>query len=271
MLRVISYNIRYNNPADGVNAWPRRQARVAGLLRRYEPDLIGLQEVRHDQLMTLAAALPEYSWFGVGRDDGAEAGEYAPVFYRHNRFMVQDHGHFWLSATPGRVGSFGWDAACVRIATWVRLTDRRSNVTLLHLNTHLDHHGITAQLESVKLLHAFLADQAATIPAVVTGDFNCTPGSATYQALTAPSLTSAPTLSDAMTASVTPHEGPTATFTTDFSNPLQEKIDYIFLSTGLTTETDLMVRHHAILADQTAGRYPSDHLPVLTELVWPQG
>ncbi len=267
-LQIFSYNIRYNNPADGANAWPQRQARVAALLQAYQPDLIGLQEVRHEQLTALATALPAYNWLGVGRDDGVAAGEYAPIFYRRERLAQQEYGHFWLSETPDQVGSFGWDAACVRIATWAIFTDNRTGAQFLHLNTHLDHRGLRAQLESVKLLQAFLVDQAPTMPAIITGDFNCAPDSETYQALIAPSPSTGAIFADAMAQSVTPHEGPTATFTTDFADPLQEKIDYIFLYAGKAGSDHFTVTRHAILTDQADGCYPSDHLPVLAELAW---
>lgn len=267
-LRILSYNIRYNNPRDGINAWPHRQARVAALLQRYQPDLIGLQEVRHEQLKSLTTALPAYGWLGVGRDDGAEAGEYAPIFYRHDRLTLTESGHFWLSATPATVGSFGWDADCVRIATWATFRDRVTNQQLLHLNTHFDHRGMVAQVESAALLHRFLAHHAAALPAVITGDFNCTPASATYQALTQPPQPADNAMHDAMAVSTTPHEGPIATFTTDFTDPLQEKIDYVFLYHGLQATPALRVTRHAILTDQEEGRYPSDHLPVLAEVDW---
>lgn len=259
-LRVISYNIRYDNPADGRNAWPQRKQPVVDLLHRYQPDLLGLQEVTHGQLTDLATALPDYDWIGVGRDDGATAGEYVPIFYRQARLTLQNSGHFWLSVTPHVAGSFGWDAGCVRVTTWAIFTDKLSGTSLLHLNTHLDHRGMRAQVESARLLHDFLAQQASTQPALITGDFNCTPDSATYQALTNSSV-----LVDAMSASLHPHAGPTATFTTDFAEPLQEKIDYIFLYTPVAALA-FTVQRHAILADQQDGHYPSDHLPVLVEV-----
>ncbi len=261
-LRVISYNIRYNNPADGRNAWPQRKQAVVDLLNRYQPDLLGLQEVTHGQLTDLAAALPDYGWIGVGRDDGATRGEYVPIFYHQTRLYLQTSGHFWLSATPEVAGSFGWDAACVRVTTWVTFTDKLSGKSFRHLNTHFDHRGITAQVESARLLHEFLAQQAVILPALITGDFNCNPDSVTYQALTASSV-----LADTMVTSLHPHEGPTATFTTDFAEPLQEKIDYIFLYTPAVATHSFTVQRHAILADQQDRHYPSDHLPVLVEVI----
>lgn len=266
MLRIISYNIRYNNPNDGDNAWPYRQERVAALLQRHQPDLLGLQEVLHEQLTDLAAALPEFAWIGVGRDDGAEAGEYAPIFYRRDRFSVQAQGNFWLSETPDVVCSIGWDAACVRVATWAQLRDKETKSQFLFLNTHLDHRGMTAQVEGVKLLHHFLYENFSNMIALVTGDFNCTADSATYRALTHSPIRGFPFI-DLMEHSQSAHEGPTSTFTTDFADPLQAKIDYIFLRPTTPLVTNVAVFRHAILADKKNGRYPSDHLPVLAEVV----
>lgn len=267
-LCTLSYNIRYNNPADGANSWPQRQARVVSLLQKTQADLFGLQEVRHEQLTALATALPAYNWLGVGRDDGEMAGEYAPIFYQPSRLALQTHGYFWLSETPEQIGSFGWDAACTRIATWAIFADRVNDVHFLHLNTHLDHRGLVAQRESVKLLQTFLANQDPTLPAMITGDFNCTPDSETYHALTTPSQSTGVAFADAMMQSAAPHEGPTATFTTDFADPLQEKIDYIFLCNRPTVSNRLSVRRHAILDDHQDGSYPSDHLPVLAAFDW---
>jgi len=270
-LRIISYNIRYNNPADGVNAWPYRKEQVAALLQRYLPDVIGLQEVVKPQLDDLVARLPTWAWVGVGRGDGKCADEFAAIFYRRERFDLLATDTFWLSATPHQPGSFGWDAACVRIATWARLRDKTNGARLLLVNTHFDHRGAQAQLESARLLRRFLNDPAQPMPAIITGDFNCTAASPSYQLLTEPNPAAGLPLLDAMQHTETPHRGPLGTWTTNFADPVSDKIDFIFVwpkptADGAVTPA-LTVRHHAILDDQTAGRYPSDHLPVLAEIV----
>ncbi|MEZ4661710.1 MAG: endonuclease/exonuclease/phosphatase family protein [Caldilineaceae bacterium] len=267
MLRIISYNIRYHNPNDGANAWPHRQARVIELLNRYQPDLIGLQEVRKEPLDDLMAGLPDFGWVGVGRDDGQEAGEFAAIFYRKSRLQLAQSGTFWLSEAPAQVGSIGWDASLPRIATWAEFVDAQSAARFLHLNTHFDHRGMTAQVESAHLLRRFSAERVPALPTVMTGDFNCVEGSAPYVALTAPDGNGSP-LRDAMHITQTPHEGPTGTFNGDFADPLYEKIDFVFVWKPPTDAVPaVQVQRHAILADQENGRYPSDHLPVLAEVV----
>jgi endonuclease/exonuclease/phosphatase family metal-dependent hydrolase len=261
MLRLLSYNVRYDTPVDGEHGWPHRRERVATLLARYQPDLIGLQEVRHNQLHDLLAHLPAYDWVGVGREDGASAGEYVPIFYRRARFNLIDHATFWLSATPMVAGSRGWDAAHKRIVTWARFLDKESGVTLLHLNTHFDHRGEIARLESAHLLRRFIAEQTDDIPLFVSGDFNCTSDMAPYQTLTMAEAGQPPLLYDAMRISESPHCGPEATTNNRFRDPLGGKIDYIFCRSA----PYVRVLRHDVLVDQWDGCYPSDHLPVLVD------
>lgn len=269
-IKILSYNIRYHNPADGEHSWPHRKEKVAALLQRYTPDLIGLQEVLKGQLDDIAGALTDFAWVGVGRDDGRARGEYAPIFYRRNRFALLASDTFWLSETPHQPGSFGWDAACVRIATWARLRDKASGATFLVLNTHFDHRGEQAQVESARLLRAFLNDPAQALPAVVTGDFNGTAQAWSYQVLTQPTEAAGLPLADAMLQSQTPHHGPVATFTTGFADPLQEKIDFIFVwpAPSKASTAAIQVQRHAVLDDQVDGYYPSDHLPVLAAVTF---
>jgi endonuclease/exonuclease/phosphatase family metal-dependent hydrolase len=271
MLRILSFNIRYHNPQDGVHAWPRRKERVASLLRLYRPDLMGLQEVLRDQLDDLRRRLPGFGWVGVGRDDGRDQGEFAPIFYRRNRLDLLESDTFWLSETPARPGSLGWDAACVRIATWARFTDRATGRTFLHLNTHLDHRGEQAQVESARLLRKFLAERTTPDLALITGDFNCTADSEPYALLTNAVAAAGSPLADAMLASETPHHGPSGTLNSDFTDPLRDKIDYIFTwqsdgESPAAVDSPFVVHAHAVLADQWDGHYPSDHLPVLADI-----
>jgi endonuclease/exonuclease/phosphatase family metal-dependent hydrolase len=263
MLRVISYNIRNGNAPDGDNAWPRRSARVVSLLTLYQPDLIGLQEVLPAQLDDLMTQLPDFNWLGVGRDDGQRAGEHTLIGYRRARLCLVQSNSFWLSPTPDVVGSVGWDATYPRIATWARLFDQTSGQTFLHLNTHFDHRGSLARLESARLLRRFLASYPATLPVIITGDFNCTTAAPPYELLTSAYAGEGPQLYDAMTTSAVPHHGPTATTNCSFANPLRDKIDYIFYH----PPTSVQVLRHAVLADHWDGLYPSDHLPVLADLV----
>lgn len=109
-LRVMTFNIRYDNPADGEDGWASRRAKVASMVRFHGADVVGVQEALPNQLADLAAALPQLGWFGSGRS-AARDGEHCAVFFRRDRLEVLAQGTFWLSPTPEVAGSRGWDAA----------------------------------------------------------------------------------------------------------------------------------------------------------------
>ena len=233
----MTFNIRYNTPNDSADAWPHRKDMAAGMIRLHDADVVGLQEALKGQIDDLQDRLPGFAWIGVGRADGEEAGEFSPIFYREDRLELVDHDTFWLSETPSEPGSKSWDAAIERIATWGIFRDRASGEEIFVLNTHFDHIGEQARLESARLIVERLDELAGGRPVVVMGDFNATDDSPPYDALTSG------TLKDAMHVSEHPHHGPTSTW------------------------TGFRVIQHAILSDQWDARFPSDHLPVLAELV----
>ena len=173
-VRVISFNIRNSGARDGANGWPQRRERVVATIREFAPDLVGTQEVLADQYDELRDAFPEYAVEGVARDDGARRGEWALVLFRKGRFDRIDAGNFWLSETPEAIGSKSWDAANVRICSWVKLRDKVTQTQIVFANTHFDHKGAVARRESAALLRARLAALAKNDPLILAGDFNCT-------------------------------------------------------------------------------------------------
>ena len=156
-LRLMTFNIRYDTATDGRNAWPNRREAVAGLIRFHRPDILGLQEVQAHQQDWLLSSLPGFLAIGVGRDDGKSGGEFSPLFIKRERFELHDSGTFWLSTTPGEP-SKSWDAAFPRIATWARLTDRVSGNDYLAVNTHWDHRGEEARIQSANLVRRCYPD-----------------------------------------------------------------------------------------------------------------
>lgn len=253
-LRVMTFNIRYNNPGDGEDAWPNRREMAASMIRFHDADVAGLQEALKGQIDDLQELLPNYAWTGVGRADGEEAGEFSPIFFRVDRLELLRDDTFWLSETPAVPGSKSWDAAIERIATWAVFRDRVTDEEIFVLNTHFDHIGEEAREESAELIVARLDSLAGGRPVVVTGDFNTTPQTAPYVTLTGGML------QDAMTVSQHPHHGPTSTWNGFEAIVPNRRIDYIFVNQGF------QVIEHGILADTWEDRFPSDHLPVLAEV-----
>ena len=254
-MNIVSYNIRFNNPGDGVNAWPNRIDMVTGLLKYHEADIFGLQEALAGQIRDIADRMPEYKWFGTGRDDGKEGGEFSPVFYNTQKFALISNGQFWLSPTPEKP-SKGWDAALNRICTWGKFRSRETGREFFVFNTHFDHIGDTARAKSAILIHEKIDEltKGTSLPVILTGDFNLTPE-------TLPVVLMKRKMADSWDITQQPPYGPVGTFNAfRRDHPLDKRIDYIFVNDRVT------VHKYAALTDGWDNRYPSDHLPVIVRL-----
>lgn len=171
---VATYNLRQQNGNDDAagNGWEQRAPIVAQLIQFHDFDIFGTQEGFKHQLDDLQKALPGYSYIGVGRDDGHDAGEHSAIFYRDDLFDLLDHGDFWLSETPDRP-SLGWDAACRRVCTWGHFLHKPSGRQFLYFNLHMDHIGVKARQESVALIKQKIKDfPIKGLPVFLSGDFN---------------------------------------------------------------------------------------------------
>ncbi len=262
-LRVMTYNIRYDNPGDGVNRWSARREAVAGLVMFHAPDILCTQEGLRPQLEQLGRMIDGYAFCGRGRDDGREEGEHCAIFYRTDRLDRIADSTFWLSPTPWIPG-VAWDAALARIATWARLRDKATGDTIVVFNTHFDHMGRQARSESARLLSREIPRIAAGAPVILAGDFNSTPLDEPYRILTSGSVVSDFNLTDTKSQPRVRHHGPLSTCCGfELPGPIEgTTIDFIFASYGWKT------LKHATLSDLVNGRFPSDHLPVLAELVF---
>lgn len=255
-LRVMTFNIRYNEPRDGKNAWANRKDKVAAVIRFHKADIVGVQEALIGQLKDLEAALPGYAYCGTGRDDGKEKGEFSAIIYRKSRFKLLETKTTWLSETPLVPGSKGWGANYARIVTWAKFYDRVSKKTFIHFNTHLDHEAEKARQEGAKIIVKMTQDLAGRTPFLITGDLNTVENSPSYRIFTAQGSR----IKDAGHSSRNPNFGPTSTW--NGFGPLvpNRKIDYVLV------RDDIAVNEHGVLADQWDGLWASDHLPVLAEI-----
>lgn len=250
---IITYNIRMNTAADGVNAWPLRKEKVAGLLKFHQADIFCVQEALPEQVDFLVSGFSEFENVGVGRDDGIRAGEHMSVFYRKARFEKLTDGMFWLSETPSKPG-FGWDAVCNRTVTWIKLKDKTTNKVFFVFNTHFDHRGDVARTESAKLILKSIREiNKENLPLILTGDFNLTKETSPIQLI----LTE---LQDSRDHSKQTPYGPEGTSGGFEVKLMPRTIDYIFIKGSVT------VQRQGVLTDSFGLYYPSDHLPVLAEV-----
>lgn len=248
-VRVISYNIRYMNDMDGENSWKFRKQASINMVNEELPTVFGLQEAVKAQVDFLQENLPDYAYYGVGRDDGVEKGEFMAIFYRKDEVKLLDKGTFWLSVTPD-TPSKGWDGQCFRTCTWTLFECKDTGKQFAMLNTHLDHRGKVAQEEGMKTIVKMIGELVPeNVPVFLSGDFNTRTDNPIYEPLKA-IMTDSREL-----ATETDHRG-TYTGWRVRENPVV--VDHIFVRGA---EVD----RFQVLCDKNYGApYISDHYPVMT-------
>ncbi len=251
-LRVMTFNLRFAS-AQPPHAWPERRPIMQHLIEHEAPDVIGTQEGLYNQLRDMAADLPAYDWIGLGREGGSR-GEFMAVFFRRERFEPVAFDHFWLSATPGVIGSATWGNHYRRMVTWVRLRERATGREFEFWNTHFDHEVEVARQKSAALLRERLAAVAPAVPLLLVGDFNCVAGkSVAYDVLSKETG-----LTDTWLAAATRvNEGLNTFHNYELPKHDGERIDWIL------ARRPAAVGGAAIVTYDEDGRTPSDHFPVV--------
>lgn len=263
----MTLNLRYENKWDvGKRSWAERILGIVRMVRSESPDFLGIQEGQHGQVADLRASLSDYDFRGLGRDDGIRKGEYTGIFFRRDRFELDEgkSGMIWLSATPKKPGSMTWGNSFPRIATWVRLTDRSSAKTVWVVNVHLDHQSQESREKGVALMAGELTRMNLDDEAVIwLGDFNATADNEAVQFLQG---------KKSSIARVSGYDGLQETFSTAnpgatpkgslhfwMSDPKRQwKVDHIFVSKWAEVLEARVI---------TSGEpYLSDHFPVMAKV-----
>lgn len=250
---IMSYNIKLDYPKEGENSWANRKPFFINQIKFYEPDVLGIQEALPNQMRDMDSLLVDYSYVGVGRDDGKNEGEFSAIFYKNAKFKIIESNTFWLSETPDQV-SMGWDGVCNRVCTYAVLEDMNSGKRFYVFNTHFDHVGTEARKNSATLIIKKIKElNLKNYPVVLTGDFNMETNHESIEHIKE-------TLQDSKEiAKVT--FGPEGTYNGfHFDKPVTRRIDFAFVS------LDIVVNKYAVLSDNWNLQYPSDHLPVLIEI-----
>lgn len=256
-LRTASYNLRLLTTADAGNkSWAERKVYAEKIISKYDFDLFGTQELVYSQITDLLALVPRYSYTGVGRNDGTNTGEFSAIFYKKEKFELLDKGTFWLSQTPN-IPSKGWDASLNRICSWGKFRDKESKKEFYFFNTHFDHVGTIARLESAKLILSKIKEIAGNAPAFCTGDFNLKPETEALKILADSKF-----LWDSRNISAEAPLGTEGTYhgydlsQTSYNN----RIDYIFVTQAVN------IRSYAVINDDIELQaFSSDHFPVFAK------
>lgn len=249
MFRIMSFNVLCYGREP--HFWTLRAPLVCRLIRETLPDSFGVQEAHIDWINALTEGLPEYDYVGVGRNDGKEDGEFAAVFYLKDKFTASDSGNFWLSETPDEP-SLGWDGACIRIATYVRLTEKATGKEYVHFNTHLDHVGREAQVNGAKMISEKAADFGG-LPVVCTGDFNVEQGSDCYMTMISGNMGDARTMA--------PDSDRCYTFHYFEPDKYHTTIDFIFVDKATVKPVKFRVLNKTF-----GSEYYSDHYAIYADI-----
>ncbi len=254
-LNLMSYNIRYDITTSNASPWTERHTAITSQIKRFDVDIIGMQEVLVHQREQLLFDLPGYASVGVGRDDGIDAGEFSPIFYKKERFRILTSGTFWLSPTP-EIPSKGWDAALNRISTYAQFLDLQSKDTFWVFNTHFDHVGETARMKSAELILQKMKEviKGTNQAVIFCGDLNLNDDHPTITFLQLQ-------MKDALLITNHLQSKMNRTFNNfDLTTPASKRIDYIF------TNENLIIQSFETILEPFGVSYPSDHFPILVKL-----
>jgi endonuclease/exonuclease/phosphatase family metal-dependent hydrolase len=259
---ALTFNIRYDNPRDGKDAWPKRQEMVGQWLREQAPDVVGLQEAKRHQIDDIRKIATLYSEHGVGRDDGKSAGEHCTILFKAGRFALdqKECGTFWLSDTPAKIASKSWGNGIPRICTWARLVEKKSKRAFYVYNVHWDHRSQPSRVGAARLIIERIAKRKyPKEPVILMGDFNADESNPAILALKSKPLE----LVDSYRV-VKPEEKAVRTFHGFRGGKAAGgKIDHVFVLPGSAkVKSASIVRYHR------EGRYLSDHYPVRALLLF---
>nr|WP_294916906.1 endonuclease/exonuclease/phosphatase family protein [uncultured Neokomagataea sp.] len=250
-LRVMSFNVRYPNPDDGVNVWEKRRDTLVQTVRNFSPDVMGTQEIFVKQADYIVRMLPQYKWFGVDRF-GGHGNEHMGIFYNTRHITLSEHGVFWLSNTPNIPGSIGWGATLPRYVNWGVFEERkggRAGTRFLFLDTHFANRDVEdapARAHSVRLILEKLPQLAHGLPIILVGDFNSAPTDEAHRLMQKGLID--------MWENAAHKEGPEGTFH-DFTGTPQVMLDYVMTQ-------GFQARWMKVDTAHRGAHYPSDHFPV---------
>lgn len=255
-LKIMTFNVRYDNEEDPF-LWADRIEVIEKIVKKYAPDVINFQEVKKNMYSELKEKLGIfYDSYGLLRSED-EGAEMCAVFIENKRLKVSKPDTFWLSDSPNKPYSIGWDAVLPRITSFVTVKDTEMDEELfVMMNAHFDHEGVEARIKSAELL----IDKMGTVrkeglPVILAGDFNVEPSDETYEI-----LASNEWLGDSYSSLTAIEKENSLTFH-DFNGNTQGKpIDYIFVSEPYT------ITRSEIIRDTADGVFPSDHYPVMVQI-----
>lgn len=170
-LNVATFNIEYKNKGQGA-PWPERLGYVNELFRKYNFDVVGVQEPFRPEYDQLVETLGD-TWDSIFACTDLVKNNFSnSIFFRKERIEMLDNGVIWYTEVPGQVRGFG--GASSRNCIWAKFRDKTSGNIFFLFNSHFDFISNEAMITSARLLVSKVREIAAGYPAFCTGDYNCT-------------------------------------------------------------------------------------------------
>jgi len=255
-MRIMTFNLRFENDRDGENSWSNRKNLVIQMLQKFTPSILGTQEGTMRQLKYLRENLPSYEMHAPGRSEDDEACQYPTLFFRRDELHSLGGSEFWLSRTPAVHRSKDWDSAFPRMMSYALFADLHEDRKLWAVVTHLDHLGVEARQEQAKMIADWVSAQSE--PVILMGDFNAVPGSKVHDLLIDP----ATGLRDTWQMLVNAENERSMTHHGFLGVPQKGRLDWVLVTDQFCVTEAVVVR------ERFGGRYPSDHFPYFVELDW---
>jgi endonuclease/exonuclease/phosphatase family metal-dependent hydrolase len=266
-IRVVSYNVLCNITEYKIapeNWWKFRCPLVLGLLEEMQPDVFGVQELYGSQLEDIFPSLEKtYEFFSRDKSSGEMNG----IFYRKERFELVNSIVYQLRDCSG--------FAMSDTVTFVQLRDKKTNKKFAVFNTHLEFYEIDERDSQARFIIEKMGELSKEMPVLLMGDLNTFPGRLDLEKLPfydgdyIRRLFAKAGLMDARECSLLGHFGPISTFTNEGHDPTPFKgtgtpgvfLDHFYVSDAIT------ILSHGVQAGTINGHFPSDHMPILIDLL----
>ncbi len=256
IIRAMTFNIRFDNPADGEKRWENRKKATSYIIKKYHPTIVGIQEATWRQIRDLKDMLPDYTFCTKGRvwDDTCQ---YPTLIFKTEELRSLDNSEFWLSSTPSVHRSKDWGSAFPRMLSFAKFTMKEIETPLIAAVTHLDNKSPKARRKQAELIVNWHNEN--DLPSILMGDFNETPEGEVHSLFTSASFV------DTWKELGFPEDETSLTHHDFNGNPDKGRLDWILVT------SHFMVLNGEIVKDSVDDIYPSDHFPYYVDLALKEG
>ena len=175
-LKILCQNLRYAGGKKEIgtdNEASIRRHRFQWLVKKYDPDIIGMQEINDRWIEMLQEDLGDtYDLYYQYRGALNGSNESEPMMWKRDKFEKVEEGSFWLSETPDQANPPGFNQYYPRICNWVRLKDKESGKIIRLGSTHFGFYDNNEPIKVIRALFEKECEKAGDEPYIFMGDFN---------------------------------------------------------------------------------------------------